>query len=178
MLNVYQELGAYRHRRRSSSLQSISTASFQRRRARARSPARARALPQRRRRRFDLSSAQACLCRFFGQTGSGTALAQKPGRPSLEQGAKRAVRALRHPHHGRPPYCVLSLARRRSRNQARKAFNVQDLARQTEGVECRKDSGVIDEAPKAYKDIRRVMEQQRDLVEIVSELKQLVCVKG
>ena len=68
--------------------------------------------------------------------------------------------------------------RRMSRNQARKAFSPRDLARQTEGVECRKDSGVVDEAPKAYKDIRRVMEQQSDLVEVVAELKQVVCVKG
>lgn len=68
--------------------------------------------------------------------------------------------------------------RRMSRTQARRAFTRQDFARQTRGVECRKDSGVIDEAPKAYKDIHRVMEQQQDLVEIVAELKQVVCVKG
>ncbi len=68
--------------------------------------------------------------------------------------------------------------RRMSRNQARKAFSPRDLARQTKGVECRKDSGVVDEAPKAYKDIRRVMEDQQDLVEVVAELKQVLCVKG
>ena len=68
--------------------------------------------------------------------------------------------------------------RRLSRTQARKQFSVRDLARQTEGVECRKDAGVLDEAPKAYKNIERVMDQQRDLVEIAHELKQLVCVKG
>jgi tRNA-splicing ligase RtcB len=68
--------------------------------------------------------------------------------------------------------------RRMSRTQARKAFNVTDLEQQTRGVECRKDSGVIDEAPKAYKDIDQVLEQQGDLVEIVAELKQVVCVKG
>jgi tRNA-splicing ligase RtcB len=68
--------------------------------------------------------------------------------------------------------------RRMSRGQAKKSFTVRDLERQTEGVECRKDRGVLDEAPKAYKDIRRVMEQQQDLVEIVSELKQVLCVKG
>jgi len=68
--------------------------------------------------------------------------------------------------------------RRMSRTQANKTFTVVDLERQTAGVECRKDRGVIDEAPKAYKDIDRVMEQQSDLVEIVAELKQVVCVKG
>jgi len=68
--------------------------------------------------------------------------------------------------------------RRMSRSQAKKVFNVADLSRQTEGVECRKDVGVIDEAPKAYKNIERVMDQQADLVEIVAELKQVLCVKG
>ena len=68
--------------------------------------------------------------------------------------------------------------RRMSRTQAKKSFTLADLERQTSGVECRKDSGVLDEAPKAYKDIERVMQQQSDLVEIVAELKQVVCVKG
>jgi tRNA-splicing ligase RtcB len=68
--------------------------------------------------------------------------------------------------------------RRMSRSEARRRFSVRDLCDQTEGVECRKDPGVIDEAPKAYKNIDRVMNEQRDLVEIVAELKQLVCVKG
>jgi tRNA-splicing ligase RtcB (3'-phosphate/5'-hydroxy nucleic acid ligase) len=68
--------------------------------------------------------------------------------------------------------------RRMSRTEARKRFNAKDLEQQTEGVECRKDHGVIDEAPKAYKNIDRVMAQQQDLVEIIAELKQIVCVKG
>jgi tRNA-splicing ligase RtcB (3'-phosphate/5'-hydroxy nucleic acid ligase) len=68
--------------------------------------------------------------------------------------------------------------RRMSRGQAKKAFSLKDLERQTRGVECRRDAGVLDEAPKAYKNIEHVMEQQSDLVEIVAELKQVVCVKG
>jgi tRNA-splicing ligase RtcB len=68
--------------------------------------------------------------------------------------------------------------RRMSRSEARRRFNVRDLRDQTAGVECRKDPGVIDEAPKAYKNIDRVMAEQQDLVEIVAELKQVVCVKG
>ncbi|NUU25637.1 MAG: RtcB family protein [Streptomycetaceae bacterium] len=68
--------------------------------------------------------------------------------------------------------------RKMSRNQAKKRFTMQDLAEQTKGVECRKDSGVVDEIPGAYKDIGRVMRQQEDLVEVVAELKQVVCVKG
>jgi tRNA-splicing ligase RtcB len=65
-----------------------------------------------------------------------------------------------------------------SRGEAKRRFTVADVRHQTEGVECRKDPGIIDEAPKAYKNIDRVMEQQQDLVEIVAELKQVVCVKG
>ncbi len=48
----------------------------------------------------------------------------------------------------------------------------------TAGVECRKDAGVIDETPGAYKDIEAVMRAQRSLVDVVHELRQLVCVKG
>ncbi|MEU4212794.1 RtcB family protein [Streptomyces sp. NPDC026206] len=68
--------------------------------------------------------------------------------------------------------------RRMSRNQAKKRFSERDLAEQTQGVECRKDRGVVDEIPAAYKPIEQVMEQQRDLVEVVAKLKQVVCVKG
>ncbi|MEV6672787.1 RtcB family protein [Streptomyces sp. NPDC051162] len=68
--------------------------------------------------------------------------------------------------------------RRMSRNQAKKRFSERDLAEQTRGVECRKDRGVVDEIPAAYKPIEQVMEQQRDLVEVVAKLKQVVCVKG
>jgi tRNA-splicing ligase RtcB len=68
--------------------------------------------------------------------------------------------------------------RRMSRTQARKRFTLADLRAQTEGVECRKDAGVIDEAPGAYKDIDAVMAAESDLVEVVAELKQILCVKG
>ncbi|MCX4549067.1 RtcB family protein [Streptomyces sp. NBC_01387] len=68
--------------------------------------------------------------------------------------------------------------RRMSRGAAKRRFTTQDLADQTRGVECRKDSGVLDEIPAAYKPIEQVMEQQRDLVEVVARIKQVVCVKG
>jgi tRNA-splicing ligase RtcB len=68
--------------------------------------------------------------------------------------------------------------RRMSRGEARRRFTREDLERQTEGVECRKDADVIDEIPMAYKDIDAVMEAQRDLVDVVHTLKQVVCVKG
>ena len=65
-----------------------------------------------------------------------------------------------------------------SRRQAKEQFSVEDHARATEGVECRKDAGVIDETPGAYKPIDAVMAAQADLVEIAHTLKQVVCVKG
>lgn len=68
--------------------------------------------------------------------------------------------------------------RRMSRNAAARSFTEADLRRQTEGVVCRKDKGVIDEIPGAYKDIDAVMDNQRDLTDILHTLKQVVCVKG
>lgn len=74
--------------------------------------------------------------------------------------------------------CSHGAGRRLSRTQAKKQFTTSDVIAQTEGVECRKDAGVIDEIPSAYKDIQTVMDNQSDLVEIVAELKQILCVKG
>jgi tRNA-splicing ligase RtcB len=68
--------------------------------------------------------------------------------------------------------------RRMSRGEAKRRFKVRDLIEQTRGIECRKDAGVLDEIPAAYKSIERVMEAQRDLVEVVAELRQVLCVKG
>jgi tRNA-splicing ligase RtcB len=68
--------------------------------------------------------------------------------------------------------------RRMSRSAAKRRFSAADLERQTAGVECRKDSGVVDEIPAAYKPIEQVIDQQRDLVAVVAQLKQVVCVKG
>ena len=68
--------------------------------------------------------------------------------------------------------------RKMSRTAAEKAFTETDLANQTVGVICRKDKGVIDEIPGAYKDIDQVMANQNDLTEILHTLKQVVCVKG
>ncbi|MDR2215952.1 MAG: RtcB family protein [Nevskiaceae bacterium] len=68
--------------------------------------------------------------------------------------------------------------RRMSRTQARKQFDKQDMVAQTQGVICRKDDGVVDEIPGAYKDIDTVMNNQRDLTEVLHTLKQVICVKG
>ena len=77
-------------------------------------------------------------------------------------------------------YCSCShgAGRTMSRSRARKLFTREDLAVQTAGVECRKDEGVIDEIPSAYKDIDAVMAAQSDLVDVVTTLKQILCVKG
>ena len=68
--------------------------------------------------------------------------------------------------------------RKMSRTAAGKQFTAADLARQTAGVICRKDIGVVDEIPGAYKDIDTVMANQSDLVEPIYQLKQVLCVKG
>ena len=74
--------------------------------------------------------------------------------------------------------CVHGAGRAMSRTEAKKRFTLEDHARATEGVECRKDADVIDETPGAYKDIDAVMAAQADLVEVVHTLRQVVCVKG
>jgi tRNA-splicing ligase RtcB len=74
--------------------------------------------------------------------------------------------------------CSHGAGRKMSRTEARKKFTVADAEEQTRGVECKKDSSIIDELPKAYKDVHSVMENQTDLVEIIATLKQVVCIKG
>jgi tRNA-splicing ligase RtcB len=74
--------------------------------------------------------------------------------------------------------CSHGAGRKMSRTAARKQFTLADHEAATAGVECRKDSEVIDETPAAYKDIEAVMRAQSDLVEVVHTLKQVVCVKG
>lgn len=74
--------------------------------------------------------------------------------------------------------CSHGAGRVMSRTEARKKFTVEDHEKETAGVECRKDLDVIDETPKAYKNIEDVMRSQEDLVEIKYTLKQILCVKG
>lgn len=74
--------------------------------------------------------------------------------------------------------CAHGAGRRMSRSEAKRRFTTLDLEAQTKGIECRKDSGVVDEIPSAYKDIDTVMQNQSDLVEVVHTLKQVLCVKG
>jgi tRNA-splicing ligase RtcB (3'-phosphate/5'-hydroxy nucleic acid ligase) len=77
-------------------------------------------------------------------------------------------------------YCSCShgAGRTMSRTKAKRHFTLDDLIQQTQGVECRKDEGVLDEIPGAYKSIEQVMAHQSDLVEVVATLKQVVCIKG
>ena len=74
--------------------------------------------------------------------------------------------------------CSHGAGRVMSRGEAKRRFTLADQRAATEGVECRKDKDVIDEIPMAYKDIDAVMQAQRDLVDVVHTLKQVVCVKG
>lgn len=74
--------------------------------------------------------------------------------------------------------CSHGAGRKMSRGEAKRRYSMKDLAEQTAGVECRKDADVIDEIPAAYKSIDEVMANQSDLVEIVAELRQVLCVKG
>ena len=74
--------------------------------------------------------------------------------------------------------CSHGAGRRMSRRKARDLYTKEDLAEQTRGVECRKDDGIVDEIPAAYKDIEQVMKNQEDLVNVEYQLKQLICVKG
>lgn len=74
--------------------------------------------------------------------------------------------------------CSHGAGRRMGRKEAERRLTLADLERETAGVECRKDRGVLDEAPSAYKSIEAVMAAQSDLVEIVHEFRQVVCVKG
>ena len=74
--------------------------------------------------------------------------------------------------------CSHGAGRKLSRTKAKEIFTVKDLEEQTKGIECRKDSGVLDEIPGAYKDIDIVMANQDDLVEVVHTLNQIMCIKG
>jgi len=74
--------------------------------------------------------------------------------------------------------CSHGAGRAMSRGEAKRRFSLADHAEATAGIECRKDADVIDETPGAYKSIDAVMEAQKDLVEIVHTLRQIVCVKG
>ncbi|HZS03850.1 MAG TPA: RtcB family protein [Blastocatellia bacterium] len=74
--------------------------------------------------------------------------------------------------------CSHGAGRAMSRNEAKRRFTTADHEAATKGIECRKDEDVIDETPMAYKPIEEVMNAQRDLVEVVHTLRQVVCVKG
>lgn len=121
--------------------------------------------------------------RHFGQdvfvTRKG-AVSAKRGELGIIPGSMGArsyiVRGLGNPESFES--CSHGAGRVMSRTKAKKMFTVDDQIKATAGVECRKDVNVIDEIPMAYKDIDAVMAAQKDLVEVVHTLKQVVCVKG
>jgi tRNA-splicing ligase RtcB len=108
------------------------------------------------------------------------AVSAKAGQMGIIPGSMGAKSFIVRGLGNKDAYCSCShgAGRKMSRNQAKKLFTELDLAEQTAGVECRKDSDVIDEIPGAYKDIDEVMAAQSDLVETVHTLKQILCVKG
>jgi tRNA-splicing ligase RtcB len=115
--------------------------------------------------------------RFVTRKGAVSARAGEPGIIPGSMGARSFIVRGR----GNPvsyESCSHGAGRRMSRGEARRRFSIEDHARATAGIECRKDAGVLDETPGAYKDIDAVMAAQSDLVEIVHTLKQVVCVKG
>jgi len=108
------------------------------------------------------------------------AVSAKAGQLGIIPGSMGArsyiVRGKGHPESFES--CSHGAGRAMSRGEAKRRFTLADHRAATVGVECRKDQGVIDETPAAYKDIDAVMAAQRDLVDVVHTLKQVVCVKG
>lgn len=121
--------------------------------------------------------------RHFGQevlvTRKGAVSAQK-GELGIIPGSMGAKSYIVRGLGNEEAFCSCShgAGRTMSRTKAKKQFTVEDQIRATAHVECRKDKDVIDEIPMAYKDIDAVMEAQRELVEVVHTLRQVVCVKG
>jgi tRNA-splicing ligase RtcB (3'-phosphate/5'-hydroxy nucleic acid ligase) len=114
---------------------------------------------------------------FVTRKGAINAEAGRHGIIPGSMGAKSfIIRGLGNEHSFNS--CSHGAGRKMSRTKAKAHYSVDDLCRQTAGVECRKDRGVVDEIPGAYKDIDEVMRAQSDLVEVVAELKQVICVKG
>lgn len=74
--------------------------------------------------------------------------------------------------------CSHGAGRAMSRAEAKRRFTLEDHLEAVAGVECRRDADVIDETPGAYKSIDAVLEAERDLVEVVATIKQVLCVKG
>lgn len=108
------------------------------------------------------------------------AVSAKEGQMGIIPGSMGAKSFIVKGRGNHDAYCSCShgAGRRMSRNAAKKYFTIDDLKEQTIGVECRKDADVIDEIPGAYKDIDTVMDAQKELVDIVHTLKQVMCIKG
>lgn len=68
--------------------------------------------------------------------------------------------------------------RKMSRTQARKQFDMQQLATVMDGIEARLRDNILDEHPGAYKDIDRVMFDSILLIKPTHVLRQILNVKG
>lgn len=108
------------------------------------------------------------------------AVSAKAGELGIIPGSMGAKSFIVRGKGNRESFCSCShgAGRMMSRTEANKRFTVEDHIKATAGIECRKDEGVLDETPAAYKDIDAVMAAQADLVEVVHQLRQVICVKG
>lgn len=108
------------------------------------------------------------------------AVSAKAGEMGIIPGSMGAKSFIVRGKGHREAFCSCShgAGRKMSRTKAAELFTLEDHIKATAHVECRKDLGVIDETPAAYKDIDAVMAAQTDMVEIVATLRQIVCVKG
>jgi tRNA-splicing ligase RtcB len=108
------------------------------------------------------------------------AVSAREGELGIIPGSMGAKSVIAAGKGNRESFCSCShgAGRAMSRTEAKRRFTLDDHARATAGVECRKDADVIDETPDAYKSIDAVMAAQADLVEVRHTLKQIVCVKG
>lgn len=108
------------------------------------------------------------------------AISAKEGEPGIVPGSMGAKSFIVSGKGSAESFCSSAhgAGRKMSRSAARKRFRRSDLEIQTRGIECRKDSEVIDEIPAAYKSIDSVMDKQSDLISIEHQLKQVLCIKG
>lgn len=64
------------------------------------------------------------------------------------------------------------------RKQAKRELNIEDFKNTMNGVKAKVDNSTLDESPFAYKNIFDVMDQQKELVEIVHHIKPIINIKG
>jgi len=112
-----------------------------------------------------INAAKGQLALIPGSMGTGSYIVRGLGNPDSYNSAS----------HG--------AGRKLSRGAAKRKFTEEDngaaqIASQLGNIESRRDSGILDELPGAYKDIHSVMKAQDNLVDSVAHLQTILCVKG